>query len=76
MQTVDLLETTASPARMFAVARDVERWPELLPHYRYVRILVGSTARGIVAMSANRPFGSTRCAGPCTTATSRASPAG
>lgn len=57
MRTVDLLDTTASPVRMFAVARDVERWPEILPHYRYVRILLGSTARGIVAMSANRPFG-------------------
>jgi ribosome-associated toxin RatA of RatAB toxin-antitoxin module len=57
MRTVDLLETTASPARMFAVARDVERWPERLPHYRFVRMLLGSTARGIVAMSANRPFG-------------------
>ena len=23
--------------RVFAIAADVERWPELLPHYRYVR---------------------------------------
>ena len=23
--------------RVFALAADVERWPELLPHYRYVR---------------------------------------
>ena len=39
--------------RVFALAADVERWPELLPHYRYVRRLPGSTERHF-AMGARR----------------------
>ena len=57
MRTVDLLETGASADRIFAFARDVERWPDRLPHYRYVRVLERGAGRDIVAMSAFRPFG-------------------
>ena len=39
--------------RVFALAADVERWPELLPHYRYVRRLPGSAERHF-AMGARR----------------------
>jgi ribosome-associated toxin RatA of RatAB toxin-antitoxin module len=31
--------------RVFDLAADVERWPERLPHYRYVRRLPGATER-------------------------------
>ena len=31
--------------RVFALAAEVERWPELLPHYRYVRRLPDGSAR-------------------------------
>jgi hypothetical protein len=31
--------------RVFALAADVERWPELLPHYRYVRRVPGPGER-------------------------------
>ena len=31
--------------RVFAIAADVERWPELLPHYRYVRRVPDPAAR-------------------------------
>jgi hypothetical protein len=31
--------------RVFALAADVERWPELLPHYRYVRRLPDTAER-------------------------------
>jgi ribosome-associated toxin RatA of RatAB toxin-antitoxin module len=31
--------------RVFALAADVERWPELLPHYRYVRRLPDPSER-------------------------------
>jgi hypothetical protein len=31
--------------RVFALAAEVERWPELLPHYRYVRRLPDPTER-------------------------------
>jgi ribosome-associated toxin RatA of RatAB toxin-antitoxin module len=57
MRTVDVLEIQATPARVFAVAADVERWPERLSHYRYVRFLERDRDRGLVAMSAFRPFG-------------------
>jgi ribosome-associated toxin RatA of RatAB toxin-antitoxin module len=44
--------------RIFALAADVERWPALLPHYRYVRFIERrADGGGIVEMSANRPFG-------------------
>lgn len=38
--------------RIFDLAADVERWPELLPHYRYVRRLPGADRR--FAMGARR----------------------
>lgn len=57
MRTVDLLETSASPERIFALSREVTRWPEKLPHYRYVRVVEQRGDRAIVEMSANRPFG-------------------
>lgn len=57
-QIIDRIDIAAPLARAFAVAADVERWPAILPHYRFVRI---EDCRGdgsaVVAMSANRPFG-------------------
>ncbi len=53
MRTVDRLRWDAPLARAWAVAADVMRWPERLAHYRWVR----RTPDGLVAMSANRPFG-------------------
>jgi len=58
MTTMDAAFVRAPIALIFDLARDVERWPAHLVHYRFVRF----TARdghggGIVEMSANRPFG-------------------
>jgi len=39
--------------RVFAAASAVDRWPAILPHYRWVRPLGG----GLVEMAAWRPFG-------------------
>lgn len=44
----------APPERIFALAADVERWPELLPHYRYVRRLPSSNGERRFAMGARR----------------------
>jgi hypothetical protein len=44
-------------ARVLEAAADVERWPELLGHYRWVRILERWPEGGIVEMAAWRPFG-------------------
>ncbi|MEP6991591.1 MAG: SRPBCC family protein [bacterium] len=58
MSTVDERLVRAPLPRIFGLAADVERWPSLLPHYRYVRFLERrADGGGIVDMSANRPFG-------------------
>jgi ribosome-associated toxin RatA of RatAB toxin-antitoxin module len=58
METLDEAIVGAPVAEMFAIVRDVESWPSLLPHYRYVRFRSRSTdGGGVVEMSANRPFG-------------------
>lgn len=58
MTTVDELVVKAPLPVIFVLAADVEKWPQHLAHYRYVRY---SERRrdggGIVEMSANRPFG-------------------
>ena len=57
MRTVDQAHVVAPLERVFAHASTVERWPEWLPHYRFVRILERHPDRQVVEMSANRPFG-------------------
>jgi ribosome-associated toxin RatA of RatAB toxin-antitoxin module len=57
MRTVDELIVRAPVSTIFDLAADVERWPHHLAHYRYVRFRERSVGGGIVAMSANRPFG-------------------
>jgi hypothetical protein len=43
--------------RVFGAAMDVERWPALLSHYRWVRMLERRGNGGLVEMAAWRPFG-------------------
>jgi ribosome-associated toxin RatA of RatAB toxin-antitoxin module len=58
METLDEGIVRAPVEDVFAVVRDVENWPTLLSHYRYVRFRSRSgDGGGIVEMSANRPFG-------------------
>ncbi len=58
MTTIDERLVRAPLERIFALAADVERWPALLPHYRYVRFREHrADGGGIVDMSAYRPFG-------------------
>ena len=53
---IDQIEVSAEPARVFAVAADVERWPDILPHYRWVRMRERGSERTVVEMAAWRPF--------------------
>jgi ribosome-associated toxin RatA of RatAB toxin-antitoxin module len=58
MSTVDEQLIRAPLHTVFGLAADVERWPSLLPHYRYVRFTERRRdGGGVVDMSANRPFG-------------------
>lgn len=58
MTTVDELLVRAPAQTCFRVAADVERWPEILPHYRWVRFREKrGFGRGLVEMAAWRPFG-------------------
>ena len=57
MRTVDTVRIAAPPDRVFRLAAQVEGWPEILPHYRWVRFRERRPDGGIVAMSAYRHFG-------------------
>ena len=53
MRTLDRIRVHAPFVRVFAVASSVARWPSILPHYRWVRLLDDR----LVEMAAWRPFG-------------------
>ena len=57
MIQVDRCVVRAPLGRVFACAADVERWPEWLQHYRWVRFLERRADGGLVEMAAWRPFG-------------------
>jgi len=57
VRTVDLRRTVASAELCFEIAADVERWPQILDHYRWVRFQrKDGPAQGLVEMAAWRPF--------------------
>jgi hypothetical protein len=57
METIDELDVRAPITVIYRLARDVERWPDHLAHYRFVKFRESDGAHGgIVEMSANRPF--------------------
>ncbi|HEX8244210.1 MAG TPA: SRPBCC family protein [Longimicrobium sp.] len=58
MYTVDETVVRGTPAQCFARGADVERWPEWLPHYRWVRFRRrDGFGTGLVEMAARRAFG-------------------
>ena len=58
MRTVDEIVMRGSPERCFQFGADVERWPEWLPHYRWVRFpRKDGFGTGLVEMAARRRFG-------------------
>ncbi len=57
MRTVDEQRAAAPADICFQVAADVEGWPDILPHYRWVRFREKrGFASGVVEMAAWRPF--------------------
>ena len=60
MHTVDRVLIRASLERVFDAAVDIERWPQILSHYRRVRFVERRNGGGLVEMAAVRPFGPLR----------------
>jgi ribosome-associated toxin RatA of RatAB toxin-antitoxin module len=57
MLTIDEIRIAAPVAACFQAAADVERWPEILPHYRWVTFRRrDGFGRGLVEMAARRAF--------------------
>ena len=50
--TRNTVEIAAPAKAVYDLAAATERWPEILPHYRYVRVLERRGATRVVAMSA------------------------
>ena len=44
----------APKTAIFETAANLELWPEILPHYRYIRFLEHGTDRNVVVMAAER----------------------
>ena len=58
MEIIDRIDVAAPIDRVFDAAAQVERWPAILPHYRFVTVRERRPDRAdIVEMSAHRPFG-------------------
>jgi len=60
MVTIDRVVIRAPVDRVLDLATDVERWPDILAHYRWVRFLERRNGGGTVEMAAWRPFGPVR----------------
>lgn len=54
MRTESTVTMAAELDHIVALAADVERWPEILPHYRWVTLLDGGGNRKTVEMAARR----------------------
>ena len=54
MHTENGIEIHGDIKRIFQVAAQVDKWPEILPHYRWVRVLQRKRRRKTVVMAARR----------------------
>jgi ribosome-associated toxin RatA of RatAB toxin-antitoxin module len=54
MHTGNTIFMRAPKAEIFETAANLELWPAILPHYRYIRYLERSPTRNIVVMAAVR----------------------
>ena len=57
MRTQIGIDVGASPRAVFELARDIARWPDLLPHYRKVTVHSRLDEHVTATMSAVRPIG-------------------
>ena len=54
MHKINSLVMHAPKMKVFETAANLELWPKILPHYRYVHYLEQSPSRNIVVMGATR----------------------
>jgi ribosome-associated toxin RatA of RatAB toxin-antitoxin module len=54
MHTANTIVMYGDLDRIVQLAADVERWPEILPHYRWVTLLEGGGDHKVVEMAARR----------------------
>jgi len=54
MHTENRIEIHGDVKRIFQVAAQVEKWPDILPHYRRVRVIQRRKRRSTVEMAARR----------------------
>lgn len=54
MLTGNSILMRASKARIFETAANLELWPKILPHYRYIQFYEKSPTRNVVRMAATR----------------------
>src|SRR5438477_9924813 len=54
MRKTNSIRMRAPKMSIFATAADLELWPKILPHYRYIRFLERARERDIVVMAATR----------------------
>ena len=54
MHTENSIEIRGEVKRIFQIAAQVDKWPDILPHYRWVRIVQRKKRRTTVEMAARR----------------------
>src|SRR4029453_3955092 len=54
MQNTNSIIMCAPKMTVFETAANLELWPQILPHYRYIRYLEHSPSRNVVVMAATR----------------------
>lgn len=54
MQTAISVDVRGDIDRLYALASDVPRWADFLPHYRYIRVLATNGPQRTVVMAARR----------------------
>src|SRR5712691_3224788 len=54
MNKINSIIMRAPKMSIFEAAADLELWPKILPHYRYIRYLERNSDRNVVVMAATR----------------------
>ena len=54
MHKTNSITMRAPKKSIFVTAANLELWPKILPHYRYIRYLERSPDRNVVVMAATR----------------------